>query len=177
MKKLVVLLIVIALVLVSAPAAMAMAQHGERGRSFAGYTGGEVTFDFSNPKGCTFAPLTTVTTTSGFALHMGRVTTVWSHCFVPFGDPEDNLSYVENATVVITAANDDELWGTYEAITVGTDEIGEKIVSSGTVTFDGGTGRFENATGSGRVRTVITFEGFGDPAWPARTMWIGRLDY
>lgn len=177
MRKLGALLVVLALMLVATPAALA--RHGEEGRLFAGYTRGEVTFDLNNPKGCTFAPLTTVTTTSGVALHMGRVATLWSHCFVPYGDPEDNLGANENGTMVFTAANGDELWGTYDVIIdpAFPEEIGDRIVARGTVTFDGGTGRFENATGSGRVRTVATFEGYEDPAWPARTMWVGRLDY
>ena len=175
MRKLGILATVLGLVLMTMPAAATE----DVGRPFAGYTSGEVTFDFSNPKGCTFFPLTTVTTTSGIALHMGRTTMVSTHCFVPVGEPEDNLGTAENATMVFTAANGDEVWATYEVIIdpAFADQIGDPIVATGTVTFDGGTGRFEDASGSAYLQVVVTFEGFGDPAWAARAMWIGRLDY
>lgn len=178
MRKLVTVLVAALLLLTSMPAAAA-GHDGGRGRLFAGYVRGEVTFDFSNPKECTFFPLTTVTNASGWALHMGRTTMESSHCFVPYGAPEDNLGTAENATMVLTAANGDEVWATYDVIlSPGLPEvIGEKIVARGTVTFDGGTGRFEDASGSAYMRSVVTFEGFEDPAWPYRGMWIGRLDY
>ncbi len=81
--------------------------------------------------------------------------------------------------MVLTAGNGDEIRATYEVIIdpFMPAEIGQQIVAEGTVTFDGGTGRYEGASGSAFIRNVITFEGFEDPDWAARAFWIGRVDY
>ena len=178
MRKLGPLLVATLLLLSAMPAALA-GDGNHRGEPFAGVVQGEVTFDFSNPNGCSFIPMTTATNASGRANHMGKVTMDASHCFVPYGAPEDNLGTFENTSMVITAANGDELWASYDMIvSPGTPEvIGEKMVARGTVTFDGGTGRFAGASGSAHMRAVITFEGFEDPAWAYAAEWHGRLDY
>lgn len=155
------------------PAASA---HHRSGELYLGYVEGEITFDVDNPQGCV-APFTTVTDTSGWALRTGRTDMHSAHCYVPIGPPEDNLGMAQNTEMVFTASNGDEIHATYEVTIYGTAEVGDKIVAKGTVTFTGGTGRFEHATGSAYIRNVITFDGFEDPAWPARAFWIGRIDY
>lgn len=173
MRKLSILAIAV-LLLLPVPAAA----DGGGGHLYFGFATGEVTFDFTNPKGCE-SGFTTVTDTSGWALRTGRTDMDSTHCVVPYGDPEDNLATVHSADIVFTARNGDLITGTYE---VAIDPfmpaaIGDRIVAEGMVTFSGGTGRFAEASGSARIRIVITFEGFEDPAWAARAFWIGRINY
>lgn len=175
MRKLSMLAIAAMLLVGSMPAASA---HSRSGRIYFGYVEGVVTFDFENPKGCE-SGFTTVTDTSGWALRTGRTDMDSAHCVVPFGDPEDDLATVHSAEMVFTAGNGDQIHATYDLIIdpLMPVEIGQKIVAEGTVTFNGGTGRYEDATGSAYIRNVVTFEGFGDPDWAARAFWIGRIDY
>ena len=159
----------------SVPAASA---HSRSGHIYFGFVEGVVTFDFENPKACE-SGFTTVTDTSGWALRTGRTDMDSTHCVIPFGNPEDDLATVHSADMVLTAGNGDEIRATYEVIIdpFMPAEIGQQIVAEGTVTFDGGTGRYEGASGSAFIRNVITFEGFEDPDWAARAFWIGRVDY
>lgn len=182
MRKLAAVLMAAVLVVMSLPAASASGP-GD-GRLFAGYVEGVVSFDFGNPKACE-AGFTTITTTSGIAMRTGRTDMDSSHCVVPYGPldenglPVENLATVHSADMVLTAANGDEIWATYEVIIdpFMSEALGDDIVAAGTVTFDGGTGRFEEASGEAYIRNVITFEGFEDPEWAARAFWVGRIDY
>jgi len=80
----------------------------------------------------------------GTATHTGKYDIVNSHCLNPA------TGALTNGTFVKTAANGDQLFGTYEGTTsviqppapIGVFEI------TGTVTFTGGTGRFTEATGT-----------------------------
>jgi hypothetical protein len=80
----------------------------------------------------------------GIATHIGKYTIVNSHCVDP------STGALTGGTFVKTAANGDQLFGTY----VGTATVVQPpspvgIFSvSGTITFTGGTGRFARATGS-----------------------------
>lgn len=174
MRKLSILAIAAMLLIGSMPAASA---HSRSGQVYFGYAEGVVTFDFGNPKGCE-SGFTTVTDTSGWALRTGRTDMDSTHCVVPYGAPEDNLATVHSAEMVLTARNGDEIHAKYELIIKPflPNEIGQKVVAEGTVTFDGGTGRYEDATGTAYIRNVVTFEGFEDPEWASRAFWIGRID-
>jgi hypothetical protein len=80
----------------------------------------------------------------GTATHTGKYDIVNSHCLNPA------TGALTNGTFVKTAANGDQLFGTYEGTTsviqppapIGVFEI------TGTLTFTGGTGRFTGATGT-----------------------------
>jgi hypothetical protein len=80
----------------------------------------------------------------GTATHIGKYDIVNSHCL----DPATGA--LTNGTFVKTAANGDQLFGTYAGTTsviqpptpIGVFEI------TGTLTFTGGTGRFTGATGT-----------------------------
>jgi hypothetical protein len=80
----------------------------------------------------------------GTATHVGKYTIVNSHCLNP------GTGALTNGSFVKTAANGDQLFGTY----VGSASVIQPpspiaIFSvSGTVTFTGGTGRFTGATGT-----------------------------
>jgi hypothetical protein len=79
---------------------------------------------------------------SGRALHMGRITTTISSCAIPG-------QRIYDAEFVLTAANGDEL---YLLASEATGETIDYVVT-------GGTGRFENARGSGQATSTIkTFD-------------------
>ena len=85
----------------------------------------------------------------GEATHLGKVTARLEHCGYPdFQNPRVGTD--RDGTMLITAANGDELHGRYEGAAHGGGHF------SGAVEFIGGTGRFAGATGHG------TFTGAAD---------------
>lgn len=81
---------------------------------------------------------------SGTATHIGNYTIVNSHCLNP------TTGALTGGTFVKTAANGDQLFGTYvgsASVIQPPSPVGIFSVS-GTVTFTGGTGRFAGATGT-----------------------------
>ena len=104
---------------------------------------------------------------TGQASHLGRYTVARQHCF--------NLATftIEDGSFVQTAANGDELWGTYTGSTQAVLEFAPDgsplvIVIASPTQITGGTGRFSHATGAGHTRGVFnvvtkvgtfTFEG------------------
>lgn len=137
---------------------------------FSGVATGDAVFDFqTNPKGCA-SGFTTITTARGPVSHMGLTTWQSQHCF---GENETIL----DAELVLTAANGDEVHGTYTGSCAGTGVIGEPVICTGDAVFSGGTGRFEHASGTAEWRGAITFEGPGDPSWPGRWEWKGLIRY
>jgi hypothetical protein len=61
-----------------------------------------------------------------------------------------------SATVILTAANGDQVFKTATG-TISTD--GPLTIFAGTFTVNGGTGRFVNATGTGRVVMILAPDG------------------
>jgi hypothetical protein len=78
---------------------------------------------------------------TGTATHLGSLTTVQSHCVAP---PSFDFT---NGEFTLTAANGDQLSGTYEGEFLLLDPPLAAI--DGEFTFTGGTGRFIGATGGG----------------------------
>lgn len=137
---------------------------------FSGVVTGEAVFDFvTNPKACA-STFTTITTAKGPASHMGLTTWQSQHCVGAAGQLLD-------AELVLTAANGDEVHATYTGSCAGTGVIGELITCSGNILVSGGTGRFENASGTAELSGAIVFEGFGDFSWPGRWEWKGSIRY
>ena len=151
---------------VTAPSALAMKAVDV---PFSGEVSGEAAFD-ANPKGCA-AGFTTVTSAKGPVSHMGLTSWYSEHCL--------NLETSEflDAELWLTAANGDQIHGTYACNCSGGEKIGDPVICTSTLTFAGGTGRFENATGTAHMRATIIFEGFEDPAWPGRWEWKGSIRY
>jgi len=93
---------------------------------------------------------------SGVATHMGRVTVYQHHMVVPAGDGVDFY----DGFFLWTAANGDELWGTYEGHMpfnpAGYFEI------HGYFIIEGGTGRFAHATGEGPASGAQHLDGTAD---------------
>lgn len=84
----------------------------------------------------------------GNATHMGLVRIDRSHCFDPTNDPVLYDGYWE-----AVGANGDKIWGSYTGALVPTEFDENGVPIRGTITspftIDGGTGRFEGATGEG----------------------------
>src|SRR5215210_817324 len=79
---------------------------------------------------------------SGRATHLGLFTEAGQVNFVP--DPNDPTRVLATGTATFTAANGDEL----EVLIDGSLDLTTGI-ATGVFTFDGGTGRFEGASGTG----------------------------
>ncbi len=96
-------------------------------------------------------------TVEGTIPHLGKVEGVVSHCSY-VGPPPDFIidgSYGDGEFVLV-AANGDELWGTYDSGTSGPAAPGVFWWQDYLV-FDGGTGRFEHASGSGFEWGTVDF--------------------
>jgi hypothetical protein len=73
---------------------------------------------------------------TGEISHLGRVSWTTEHCFQLFAGT------FSDADLVITAANGDELYGTYDGVMTGETTFVETMV------ITGGTGRFAGASGT-----------------------------
>jgi hypothetical protein len=74
--------------------------------------------------------------------HLGKTTTLGDNLTDFTGDP-----FVSAGSIVLTAANGDELWATETGAVPGPGPS-EVFTWSGSLTFTGGTGRFQGATGT-----------------------------
>lgn len=139
-------------------------------RPFWGSFDGETTFPMTGA--ClelTGVPFETLSQSTGKMTHMGRADLFTSHCAAPDG--------ALGGHAVFTAANGNEVWAEYSAITVqgppATALIGQEI----TMEITGGTGRFEGATGSLEGMVYIEFLGFDEPSWPLSFVLTGWIVY
>jgi hypothetical protein len=82
----------------------------------------------------------------GTATHLGRLTTDQSHCATP-----TSLAFTDGL-FTLTAANGDQLRGSYSGVFVPLDPPIFSIY--GQFAFTGGTGRFADATGGGDASGV-----------------------
>jgi hypothetical protein len=90
----------------------------------------------------------TVVEGTGTASHLGKLTITRTHCFTPENNPP-----IHDGSWEAVAANGDRVWGSYFGSLVPTefDDQGNPILGEITspYTLDGGTGRFEGASGEG----------------------------
>jgi hypothetical protein len=93
--------------------------------------------------------LTIQITGTGTSTHLGKFTTVQSHCAAP-----PSLAFT-NGEFTFTAANGDQLFGTYEGEFLPLEPPLAAI--DGAFTNTGGTGRFEGVTGGGDATGVQNF--------------------
>jgi hypothetical protein len=142
----------------------------EQAVPFSGSVSGYWTLNMANPEGCPAAPFTAFLDAAGTALHMGEVTLRAVHCV------NMQSGAIMSRAFVITAANGDELRGSYTAQSGYPAPIDEKTSIKGTFTFDGGTGRFSKAHGTAR------FEGWAiskppGQLRPAQWEFTGTINY
>lgn len=90
----------------------------------------------------------------GNASHIGNIHVTYSHCTYALDDP-NNPTYVGGRATMV-APNGDEIHGSYEGMLTGPNTFIDYN------TIKGGTGRFENATGSFTEYGTVFFtdEGF-----------------
>lgn len=101
--------------------------------------------------------------------HLGRTTCVAEQTVIPNGD---GTLAIDN-TGVCTAANGDELWTSFSGTGVPTSPV--DIVFSGIETYDGGTGRFAEATGAASLSGSAQFT---SPSGGVGSFTLrGRIDY
>ena len=84
-------------------------------------------------------------------LHLGLTSTVATQIVIPL---PDGTLHITNA-IVYTAANGDELYANF--LGVGEFTSPSSVSFSGTETYDGGTGRFANASGSAAIVGTAQF--------------------
>jgi len=138
-------------------------------RPFWGSFEGEVSFPLTEAcKDVTGVPFQTVSGTNGQMTHMGRTTLVTTHCSTPDGGA------AVDGHAIFTAANGDEVWADYYALTVQPPPYIEQDI---TMVINGGTGRFQNASGNLQGRVYIEFQGFADPGWPIEFFLTGSIIY
>jgi hypothetical protein len=106
-----------------------------------------------------------VSDATGQALHMGRITYHTEQCL--------KAGVIDGKVLVLTAANGDELRGTFGGTST---PSGNQFQVMANVTFTGGTGRFENATGTAAMTAVLTPT--ATPGlYSGRWKWTGRIRY
>ncbi|MBT5707598.1 MAG: hypothetical protein HOI66_14880 [Verrucomicrobia bacterium] len=100
---------------------------------------------------------TTVVTGSGNATHLGKCSFDAKHLFA-FTSPNLDQGIAWNGILELGAANGDVVNATYEGDIVPSDDPEVPFILLFTITFDGGTGRFTNATGTAEVIGLTTIE-------------------
>ena len=102
-----------------------------------------------NPAQCQSAPyLAGSTSGTGHATHLGQVTGTALDCITP---PAAGYTYTfSNGKLTLVAANGDELRATYSG-TLNPTAVPPVYAITGVYQITGGTGRFTNASGSGRL--------------------------
>lgn len=88
-------------------------------------------------------------TGSGVASHLGKIDVYFSHCSYFIID-QTNPTYVDGYGIT-TAANGDQIFGTYYGELTGPDSFVDYF------TITGGTGRFENITGTYTEYGTVAF--------------------
>jgi hypothetical protein len=105
----------------------------------------------------------------GEATHLGRFT--WASVeFVDFAANPGGV-VVDGRSFTMTAANGDQMFGTYA--TVGFPNEAGNLIIHGTFTIRGGTGRFVGATGGGNLFAIA----FLSEGLPFIGMYDGTIDY
>jgi len=138
---------------------------------FRGAVTGELTVTLGSPA-CPGKGLG-VTNATGLALHMGNITYLTRQCIARKPDGTTTITGME---LVVTAANGDELRGTFMGGSkpAGT-PVGSQTLVEATFLFTGGTGRFENATGRADMTAVLNTAAVSP--YPGRWEWTGTIRY
>ena len=153
MKKSTALIIIVTLALVLPTFESWAKPHGSVSRPFKA----EFSTEFFNAALDPNFVFTTVVTGEGNATHMGKCTFDAQHFFA-FTTPLLTEGIAWAGELTLGAANGDELYATYEGDIIPSGDPEVPFLLLFAITFDGGTGRFENATGSADVVGLTTIE-------------------
>ena len=136
---------------------------------FSGEVTGEVGFG-ANPQNCP-AQFTAIANSQGTALHMGQMTFHSEHCV------DVMTGVIDGRVLILTAANGDEIHGTYTGQAAALGPVGQPVRIMATFVFDHGTGRFTNATGTAQMTGEVINMGMTALYWPAHWEWTGTIRY
>lgn len=172
------LLLLIAIALLGVPLTLASAQEASPVPGpFTASVSGSISWARVSAKACPpseqlWGELMTESSAMGTASGLGEITMESRHC-----TPADEE--VTDGALALITADGSEIWmdHTGTAPFPSDTEIGDVLPFDGDFTIVGGTGPFENATGSGTFDGEITFEGLPDPEWPATWTFEGTIDY
>ena len=106
---------------------------------------------------------------SGNVLHMGNTDLRTEQCV------NVATGVIDGKVIVLTAANGDELHGTFSGQSEAPGNVGDQFHVAATFVFEGGTGRFEHATGTAAMKAVLTHA--ASLPYPGRWEWTGTLRY
>jgi hypothetical protein len=106
---------------------------------------------------------------TGTALHMGNTDLRTEQCV------NVATGVIDGKVLVLTAANGDELHGTFAGQSEAPGNVGDQFHVTATFVLKGGTGRFENATGTGEMAAVLTHA--ASFPYPGRWEWTGTIRY
>lgn len=144
----------------------ASAASGGTDRPFRATATGQFHYDTSDPRGCADPafPDTAAVAAAGRATHLGAFTLSGTHC--------ESWLHSYDGLMTLTAANGDQLTGTYDTTWEFRDG---QVEVQGWLNIDGGTGRFAHATGALWQDHVITI-GDGE-FWPVQMSFSGTIGY
>jgi hypothetical protein len=168
MRRFLVILMVCALALL---AFSATASAGSVTRPFKGSLSGEVVFT-PDPASPSLSGLWTDSSAVGKVSHLGK-TVMTSRHPTPMGTD------ISGGNMKLIAANDAEVWMTYSGFApypvIG---VPGTIVVDLDFTIVGGTGRFADAQGGGKMTAYVGFPGeLSLGPWPASWTWHARIKY
>lgn len=135
---------------------------------FSATAAGEATDTTDTNKLCPSAAAFTVITATGQTADGEKITITTQHCRVP------EAGKATNGSGTITMANGDQILVTYESDWV-FDSATSKVNGTGPFKVVGGTGEFENATGT-LAHTCVTSISDAQP-WPVEFTFDGTLTY
>ena len=164
MRKVMMLLVALALLMVVVPAAGA----DSGTRPFKGSMSGSITFAL-DPSCENPWLMRTDSQATGNVSHPGLTTMTSAHCTPAAG-------WIEGGEMTLVAANGDRVFVDYEGTAPPPNADGI-IVADIDFVITGGDGRFAGATGGGDMTGLIVFEGIGDPEWAASWVWSGAIGY
>ena len=105
---------------------------------------------------------------AGQASHLGKFTAA----AVLFAEPPINFVVQVDGTVTLVAANGDELYASFQGpLDLLSGEGNAMFV------FNGGTGRFRNATGCGELNAYLAIDLSNPVDIPMDVFWSGVIDY
>ena len=165
MRKILVLLMALALLLIAVPAAGAEPD----ARPFKGSMSGSITFEMDPSCDNNQWLLRTDSLATGNVSHMGRSLMASSHCTPAAAE-------IDGGEMTLTAANGDRVFIEYTGTAPPPNAAGIIVVDVEFVII-GGDGRFDGASGGGDMTGFIVFEGIEDPEWPASWVWQGTIGY
>ncbi len=153
---------------IGAAAPVTAAVSHEQAVPISGMVEGEVTY--ATPIAACGMRVPITISSTGTVSHMGDVVFSAQHCLRMMDGS------IQSVQLVITAANGDQLRGSYVGSAVMA-PVGGINEATATITFNGGTGRFADARGTALMTGQVRNDGMEDPSWPCQWQFEGTIIY